>query len=339
MGGRQADIPEITGVTAASFAAELVPAATPVVLRGLVRDWPLVRTGLGSPAALAAYLRRFDRGEPVSAVYAPPEAGGRIFYNEDLSGFGFTRATARVGEVLDYLLAYARRERPPLLAAQSIPVAAALAGLEAENPMPLLGPEVEPRIWLGNQVTVAAHHDPVENIACVAAGRRRFTLFPPEQVTNLYMGPFELTPAGAAISMVDFDAPDLERHPRFGEALAASMTAELGPGDAIYIPYLWWHHVRSLEPLNVLVNYWWAPPAEGRGEPAEAFFHALLSLRDLPEAHRKAWRAMFDHYVFLDHGPTGEHLPPARRGINAPLDAEGIAYLRDLLGPAAGASS
>ena len=29
------------------------------------------------------------------------------------------------------------------------------------------------------------------------------------------------------------------------------------PGDAIYIPPLWWHHVESLGQFNVLVNYWY----------------------------------------------------------------------------------
>ena len=31
---------------------------------------------------------------------------------------------------------------------------------------------------------------------------------------------------------------------------ASAQTAELEPGDAIYIPYFWWHHVRSLTGFN-----------------------------------------------------------------------------------------
>ncbi len=59
------------------------------------------------------------------------------------------------------------------------------------------------------------------------------------------------------MSLVQLHAPDFDRFPRFREALDAAVTAELEAGDAIYIPPLWWHHVQSLEPFNLLVNYWW----------------------------------------------------------------------------------
>src|SRR6185295_10671014 len=98
-----------------------------------------------------------------------------------------------------------------------------------------------------NRTRIAAHHDLPDNLACVVAGRRRFTLFPPEQLNNLYVGPLDFTPAGQPISRVDIDTPDLETYPRFAEALNAARRAELGPGDAVYIPALWWHDVLSLE--------------------------------------------------------------------------------------------
>jgi len=60
-------------------------------------------------------------------------------------------------------------------------------------------------------------------------GRRRFTLFPPEQIANLYVGPLDFAPTGAAMSMVNLRNPDFARHPRFKEALAATQVAELGP--------------------------------------------------------------------------------------------------------------
>ena len=100
-------------------------------------------------------------------------------------------------------------------------------------------------------LTVAAHFDFNDNIACVAHGRRRFMLFPPEQLENLYVGPLEFTPQGVPISLVDVHNPDLARYPRFERAVAAAQVAELEAGDAIFIPYMWWHSVRSLEPFNI----------------------------------------------------------------------------------------
>jgi cupin-like protein len=324
-------IPERSDVTAQIFNDEILPAARPVVMRGLVANWPIVAAGRQSPQAMSEYIRRFDRGNSVSTMFGPPGMGGRFFYNSDLSGFNFKQGTAKLSAVLDYLLAYANDDPPPALAAQSVPIGENLSGMQVENPMPLLPDSVDPRIWIGNRVIIAAHHDPSENIACVAAGRRRFTLFPPEQVGNLYMGPFELTPAGATISMVSFDNPNMQAFPRFADAMASALVADLEPGDAIYIPYMWWHHVRSIEQFNVLVNYWWAPPNHGRGAPRDAFFHAMLAIKELPESHRRAWRTMFDHYVFQTGGPPVEHLPPDKRGVAGLLDAAGIRALRGML--------
>jgi hypothetical protein len=71
------------------------------------------------------------------------------------------------------------------------------------------------------------------------------------------MGPAHPTPAGTPVSMVHVTAPDLDRFPRFASALEAGEEAELNPGDAIFIPKDWFHHVEALEPFNMLVNYWW----------------------------------------------------------------------------------
>jgi len=73
------------------------------------------------------------------------------------------------------------------------------------------------------------------------------------------MGPAHPTPAGTPVSMVHVSAPDLDRYPLFASALEKAEEAELLPGDAIFIPRNWFHHVEALERFNVLVNYWWDP--------------------------------------------------------------------------------
>ena len=313
---------------AARLQAEIVAAYRPVVVRGLVKDWPVVQAGRAGPGALAAYLKRFDGGIRVMTKTAPPEVKGRFHYDRDGTGFNYSKERTRVGDALDTLLRLAGEEAPPSFAIQSIRAPYCLPGFDIENRLPLLPDSVVPRVWIGNAVTVSAHYDPKENIACCAAGRRRFTLFPPDQARNLYPGPFELTPAGPIVSMVDFDDPDLNRYPGFSDAMAAALVVDLAPGDALYIPYLWWHHVRSLDPVNMLVNFWWAPRANAEEYGAEALLLAMLSIRTLPPGQRGAWRALFDHYVFEDHGPPGAHLPAERRGVQGEMSREDAATLR-----------
>ena len=107
--------------------------------------------------------------------------------------------------------------------------------------------------------------------------------------------------------------------------------ADLEPGDAIYIPYLWWHHVRSRAQMNMLVNYWWAPPSIGRGSPRDVLLHAMIEIKDLPPAHRDAWRVMFEHYIFKADGEPGAHIRADRRGIVGQADEAIIRGVRAAL--------
>lgn len=234
----------------------------PVILRGLARHWRIVEEGLKSIDALADYLLQFDQGKPFQAMIAPASVKGRLFYKSDLSGFNFDRMNGELREALNILKALSAHSPAPGFYIGSKVVPEYLPGLEQETRIDFLGENVDPTIWIGNAITVATHNDDSENIACVAVGRRRFTLFPPEEKSNLYIGPADITPAGRPISLVDLYEPDFEMFPRFRDALKRVQVAELGPGDALYIPTHWWHHVQALDPINILVNFWWrgAPP-------------------------------------------------------------------------------
>jgi hypothetical protein len=303
----------------------------PAVLRGLVGDWPAVKQAQDSPAALVRYLKGFDSGKPVDALLAAPEIDGQIFYNDAMTGFNFLRNRLPLAAVAEQVLRYAAFPKSPAVAAQSALIRDCLPGFSDENRVGIVDATVLPRIWLGNRITTPAHVDEWNNIGCVVAGRRRFTLFPPEQVANLYIGPLDFAPTGAPMSLVPLRHPDFERYPKFRMALAAAQTAELAPGDAIFIPPLWWHHVESLEPFNVLVNYWWHE-SQGDGALADSAFdallHGMLSIRALPPATRRAWRAFFEQYVFGDEAGALEHIPPDRRGILGQLSSEQRAGLR-----------
>jgi hypothetical protein len=321
-------IREFSTLDADAIRSEVIASGRPAVLRGLVNAWPAVAVGRRSPAAVVEYLRRFDNGGLVDAIMTPPEVGGRVFYNEAMSGFNFARNRLPITAVAEQVLRYGAFARAPAVAAQSALMRDCLPGFSAENPLSILDSAVLPRIWLGTAITTPTHLDEWNNIGCVVCGRRRFTLFPPGQIANLYIGPLDFAPTGAPMSLVRLHEPDLERFPRFREALAAAVTAELGPGDAIFIPPLWWHHVESLEPFNLLVNYWWhaAGGAEiGSAAGFDSLLHAILNLRALPGPVREAWRALFDYYVFGTPGDVSAHIPEQRRGVLGditPADAE-----------------
>lgn len=315
------------GVDRATFEREVVPTGAPAVLRGVVASWPVVRAGLTSDTALADYLMAHDGGEPLSTYVGPPEIAGRFFYDKDLRGFNFDRGAAPLGAVLAKLLADRDAASPATIYSGAAAAQDHFPGFAAAHPQPLLEPDVMPRLWLGNASRISTHYDVATNLACVAAGRRRFTLFPPEQVRNLYVGPLEHTISGQPVSMVDPLSPDHDRFPRYATAAAASLIAELAPGDALYMPSLWWHHVEAFGPLNLLVNYWWGEPAEASA--FEALIHALLAVRDLPERERTAWRAFFDHFAFEATAPA--HLPPHARGVLGPPSPARTAMIRDFL--------
>ncbi len=304
----------------------------PLLLRGLVGDWPAVAHCGGSIPDAASYLSRFWREEPVTVYAADSSIDGRFFYNEDFTGFNFIAGKATLPQVFAKLAEPDREERLATLYIGSTPVDKWMPGFRAQNDVRLPAEDALASFWLGNRTRVSAHYDFPDNVACVVAGQRRFTLFPPEQIGNLYVGPIDKTPSGQAISLVDIANPDLARFPKFAEALKHARVAVLDPGDAILIPSMWWHSVESRQDFNMLINYWWCRTPNFMGSPTNALLHAMLALRDLPPRQREQWRGVFNHYVFEADAEVYEHIPEAGRGCLAPLDETTAKRLRaDLL--------
>jgi len=311
------EIPAWTGaVDPDALPADLLTSDRPWVLRGAFAHWPVVQAARRSDEALARYLMGFYRGMGIGLFQIPPEAGGRAFYaDESLRSFNFTRHHATLDQVLTGLLGLAHTPEPPSLYVGSTTVDAVLPGFLDVNRLGLGARDALVSLWLGNRSRVAAHYDLPDNLAVVAAGRRRFTLFPPEQVHNLYMGPLEPTPAGQPISLVDFAAPDFERFPRFAQALQAGETAELEPGDALFMPSMWFHHIEGLAPVNLLINAWWRQTPEYVDSPVSALHLALMTIRNLPQTERRIWQHHFQHFVFGADDSTWAHIPEAARGL------------------------
>jgi hypothetical protein len=315
-------------VDVSTFREQIYPLGQPAVLKGLVSHWPAVKESQKSPQAVATYLRQFVRPGMIESFTGDAAIRGRFFYDSAMRGYNFERRKESLIALMDRVLAHMDDPQPPSVYAGSVLASEHLPEFARDHFIELIDRAVPQRIWIGNALTVSTHYDLSDNIACVVAGHRCFTVFPPEQLPNLYVGPIEFTLAGQPVSMVSLEEPDFERYPRFREALATAQTAQLDPGDAIYIPYLWWHHVKSLDAFNLLVNYWWDDAPPWLGSPFDVLVHAIMAIRSQPPERREQWRKIFEHYVFADVADSVAHLAPEHRGILGAMSPRVAQHIR-----------
>jgi hypothetical protein len=328
---RMPAVPEVRGLDVASLDATLRGASTPFIARGIAKDWPLVAAGLEQGGKGARdYLLRYARNRKFEVNIGQPGQGGRLFYDERMD-MNFRMGRAALADIFAGIDANIDKPDAPVIYLSSLELKDYFEGLGEANRVDLSGRRSRDSIWIGTRTQIAAHNDQPDNLAVCAVGRRRFTLFPPECFADLYLGPVENTPAGRTVSMVDLAAPDFDQYPRFRVALAAARVAELEPGDALFIPSMWYHHVDALDAFNVLVNYWWRATPPFLGDAEQALMHAILAIRDLPDTARERWKTLFDHYVFSGGAEAAAHLPEGKRGILDPLTAESAGRLRAFL--------
>ena len=148
-----------------------------------------------------------------------PEQKGRVFYNEQFDGFNFDGAQVDFRQLLASVVECAGQENPPSFYMPSSEIEGWFPGFLNEHVSGIEQHSPLSSFWIGNQTRIAAHYDFPQNLAISAVGRRRFTLFPPEQLENLYVGPMHIAPGGQDISLVDFANPDFDKYPKFEQAL------------------------------------------------------------------------------------------------------------------------
>jgi Cupin-like domain len=315
----------------AQFLREVVEPCLPVVMRGLVSGWPATHAATRSAEDFGDYLARFDNGSEAEAFVGDPKIAGKYYYADDLKGFNFERRRMRFGDALTAILATHRQSGAPTMYVGSLPVNDYLPGFAAQNVLPVLAAHVAARIWLGHASNVSAHFDAYDNVACVVAGTRRFTLFPPEAIEGLYVGPLDNTMAGQPVGLAASAPQDDPRYPLFSKVRDQALTALLTPGDGIYIPKLWWHQIESTASFNGLVNYWWDAFPSGPDAPYTALLLSLITIAERPPRERQAWRAFFDHYVFRSNGHPLAHLPEDQHGMLGPLKPGNYSKIRAIV--------
>jgi hypothetical protein len=313
----------------ARFQSEIVHACRPVVIRGLIGGWPIVKAARESPRAFKEYLAPLDAGERVEVFIGDPSIRGKYYYNPGLQGFNFERRMVKLMDAVDCILEGIDRPDERSIYVGSVPTASCLPRFVAENPTPLAATGAGPRIWLGTAANISSHYDTTDNLACVIAGRRRFTLYSPELIGRLYVGPLDNTMAGPPVSLAaSAPAGSENQYPLFAEIRDQALKVELEAGDALYLPKLWWHQVESTAPFNGLVNYWWDAFSTGPDAPYTSLLLAMITIAERPPVERQAWKAFFDHYVFRTNGHPLAHLPPEHHGLLGPLKPDNYSKIR-----------
>lgn len=136
-------------------------------------------------------------------------------------------------------------------------------------------------LWFGQGgVVTPLHYDMTHNFLVQVHGRKRLRLYSPHDTERLY--PLPWTTKMAHTSQVDVEQPDLERFPAFAEAEPHLVT--LAPGETLWMPAWWWHHVWTLE-LSISINFWWPAPDQDSVFPN--------ALRELPDEYRRDRLARF----------------------------------------------
>jgi len=325
------------GIDSQNIPREVINSAEPVVFKQLVGDWPMVQAGRISDRASVDYLKSFYNGNPSTVCKIPAENNGRMFYNENCTELDYESVKGRIDETLDAILEGIDQTDSPAYYIASNIIDTHLPGFNDNNhvviPRDQHTDAMQNRVsvWIGGATTATCHFDALDNIACCVAGKRRFTLFPPDQISNLYPGPLEPTPGGQVISLVDFKNPDFKKFPNFKDALLTAQVAELEPGDALYIPSMWWHHVESLTHYNILVNYWWEDAPSFLTSGMNALYIAMLGIRDKSAHEREGWKHIFNHYIFDGAEKSNSYIPAEARGFLQTLDRLGVRKLRAFL--------
>ncbi|MDG1200079.1 MAG: cupin-like domain-containing protein [Porticoccaceae bacterium] len=330
-------VPVLEGVKPDQIPFEqLFAAEGPIILRGLVSDWSLVKAGEQSPGKAMEILQSHSSKKPVGVYIAPPEAEARFFYNQDCTGFNYQSKYLQLSDIFAQIRETENNPDHSYYYMNSLTLDNCFPGLRADNDLSFdhqafTNNQPLSKVWVGTESIAAAHYDVPSNLACCVLGARRFTLFPPEQIHNLYPGPLEPTPGGQVITMVDLKNPDFERFPRVRRALEAAVVVDLQPGDAVYYPSMWWHQVEALSPFNIMINFWWLRSPAYMGNPMDIVMHAIMGIRDRPEAEKNAWREVFEYYIFGPADTPREHLPASIQGALGELDDDSIRRLRALV--------
>ncbi|VDO98087.1 unnamed protein product [Soboliphyme baturini] len=111
--------------------------------------------------------------------------------------------------------------------------------------------DVDINAWFGPSGTVSPlHTDPRDNIFAQVMGSKYVSMCSPLETSKVY--PYD-SPLLFNTCQVDVEHPDFEKFPKFRDITLYNCV--LRPGELLYIPFKWWHYLRSLE-TSFSISFW-----------------------------------------------------------------------------------
>ncbi|CAK9016599.1 Bifunctional peptidase and arginyl-hydroxylase JMJD5 (JmjC domain-containing protein 5) (Jumonji C domain-containing protein 5) (L-arginine (3R)-hydroxylase KDM8) (Lysine-specific demethylase 8) [Durusdinium trenchii] len=121
-------------------------------------------------------------------------------------------------------------------------------------------------MWLGAGGTVGClHFDPFDNLLGQVSGSKTFWVLPPGAVEegHLREARFSLSQNGTVLRSELLNSTSIVNTPEDTRVAEAAVGCTVAPGDLLFLPAFWWHHVESSEAgsdgWNMAVNNWYSP--------------------------------------------------------------------------------
>lgn len=240
-------LPRERSLAPGDFLERYYSANRPVVIEGLMERWDAVRRWTPE------YLKEtYGDREVMAETDRAVEPHWRVFLKGQAKPWRF-------GDYVDAVVAAGETNELYMTASDRLFWQPGMASLldDIEILPGFLDPDaIERKIsfWFGPKGTVSPlHRDDVNVMFCQVRGRKRVRLVSSAQLHRVYN-------ERSFFSEVDLDHPDPERFPRFDGVRV--LDGVIGPGEVLFIPVGWWHHVTALDvSISVaMTNFVWPNP-------------------------------------------------------------------------------
>jgi hypothetical protein len=290
----------------------------PVVLTGVMEDWKLLRElrARATYEQKLALLGSLHGAEPVRFSTLPRKMGGHYHFQDGetrSTTFGPPQPKLPFDTFAHQLLRSLNGESEDYVYLQAMFLDPGTPLWEALGPgvLPMISPDqARPMLWAGsNGQVVNLHYDDFLNFICMLEGTKRVTLFSPDLMPFMYHAPFDRMLNHAQASLVRMLEPDLGRFPLFERAMKEARVAVLEPGEVLFVPPMWWHHVESYG-FNVMINNWVLPaPLEEIVALQENVTKALRLFQDATAEQRAGARAGYTRALLAPEEAAGAQEP------------------------------